>query len=285
MNNDCLATILLYLDIKDIVRCTLMNRLFNHLINGRLWFELCVRDYPKYYNGLKQDTYRDTYVLCHGLNKLKSISNRTTEIDEIYKGTSIIIDDLSINSNDASRFSVEVDRPINEIKLLKSVIELKNLNHLGVQTWIGDMTNLRKVTLDHNNISNFPKDLCRLTNLEELSIGFNKIGDLPEEIGQLVSLERLYVHHNMLSRLPSEIGKLVNLKRFALEYNRLTELLPEIGDLVSLQYLSFNGNYVAHLPMEILKLKNLGLLSGLSNYIRTVPIEISSMRGLRIYYS
>jgi Leucine-rich repeat (LRR) protein len=267
----------------------LINQQFNHLINGRLWVELCRRDYLEYYDGLTQDTHRTTYILCHGLNKLKSISEQTIEIDKLYKGTSIIVDDFSIGPNRSwvlrtLRTEIVVCRMINEINMLKNITALQYVSYNSVPTWIGDMTNLKSITLDNNDTTDFPKDLCRLNNLEELCLGFNRLEDLPKEMEQMTGLRKLYLNHNRLFKLPLVICKLINLETLALEYNDLIELPPKIGNMANLRYLSFTNNHVTQLPLEILKLTKLEVLSCINNAIKEVPIEISRMPNLKTYH-
>lgn len=294
MNNDCLTIVLLYLNIKDIVRCTLLNRRFNHLIHRDLWPKLCQRDYPEYHTELRQDTYQNTYALCYGLAMLRLYADKPIRINELYKLTNITVDpnrdryhdhnaclETSIFNDWYHSNDITLSKSIKEIALLKNLTTLEITNGCMIPKEVLNMINLRSLILDYNRMITIPKNIYQLSNLMELSLERNKLQKLPAEIGQLVSLRKLYVNHNRLTELPSEIGKLVNLEVFAFETNNITELPPEIGNLINLTYLSFNNNKITVLPLEITKLTKLDILSGINNAIKDVPVEISRMHTLK----
>ena len=72
MNNDTISIILSLLDINDVIKCSLINRRFNKVANSNyLWYNLCNRDYDKYYENLKKETFYETYKLCFDLDNLR----------------------------------------------------------------------------------------------------------------------------------------------------------------------------------------------------------------------
>jgi Leucine-rich repeat (LRR) protein len=49
---------------------------------------------------------------------------------------------------------------------------------------IGQLTNLRRITLVSDKIESLPKQIGQLTNLEILQVGDNQLKTIPEEISQ-----------------------------------------------------------------------------------------------------
>jgi hypothetical protein len=113
---------------------------------------------------------------------------------------------------------------------------------------IGQLSNLQHLYLGQNQLTTLPPEIGQLSNLRVLSLHFNQLTTLPPEIGQLSNLHLLYLSNNQLTNLPLEIGQLSNLKHLSVGSNQLTTLPPEIGQLVSLCYLDLRNNYLNHLP-------------------------------------
>jgi internalin A len=64
-----------------------------------------------------------------------------------------------------------------------------------------------------------PSILVELTNLRKLSLFTNFITELPNEIGQLTNLEYLDLCNNQINQLPEEMRQLTNLKMLDLGSN------------------------------------------------------------------
>ena len=77
----------------------------------------------------------------------------------------------------------------------------------------------------------------QLSQLRFLNLNRNNLAALPESIGQLTQLQDLDLSKNKLTVLPDCIGRLTQLKFLMLEGNPLTELPKAIGNLTQLRYL------------------------------------------------
>ncbi len=69
-----------------------------------------------------------------------------------------------------------------------------------------------------------PDMIGKLTNLRDLSLGHNDLsGTIPDTIGNLTSLQTLYLHDNQLSgTIPDTVGRLSNIQIIILPSNKLS---------------------------------------------------------------
>ena len=82
---------------------------------------------------------------------------------------------------------------------------------------------------DNNDIS-LPRDRDKLIGLKKLNLEHYQLTELPKEIGNLVNLTWLSLEYNQLTELPKEIGNLVILIQLNLASNQLTELPKELQE-------------------------------------------------------
>lgn len=104
---------------------------------------------------------------------------------------------------------------------------------------IGNLTKLKYLYLQYNNLTCLPKEIAKLKQLKQLKLGGNNLEYLPSEIGDLENLELLTVWQNNLLELPPEIGRLKNLKGLSFWGNKITKLPDEITNLKNLKELDF----------------------------------------------
>ena len=100
--------------------------------------------------------------------------------------------------------------------------------------------------MNFNQLVGLPTSIQRLTELERLYLDGNKLTELPAEIGDLKDLRWLWVNFNQLVGLPTSIQRLTKLEFLYLDRNKLTELPTEISDLRKLSELS-----VSHNPLTV----------------------------------
>jgi Leucine-rich repeat (LRR) protein len=86
---------------------------------------------------------------------------------------------------------------------------------------IWNLTNLKQLNLDGNQITTLPHEIINLRHLEELSLWSNALEVLPVEVCHLKQLRRLMLYHNRLKVLPLELAQLTNLRLLQVEENEL----------------------------------------------------------------
>lgn len=95
---------------------------------------------------------------------------------------------------------------------------------------IANLTNLKQVLLQNNNISgHIPQELGNLSNLETLDLSSNKFsGHVPDSLGVLSKLQYLRLNNNSLSgAIPPSLAKVPQLAFLDLSYNNLSGPVPK----------------------------------------------------------
>ncbi|KAF8083478.1 hypothetical protein N665_0770s0001 [Sinapis alba] len=95
---------------------------------------------------------------------------------------------------------------------------------------IANLTNLRQVLLQNNNISgNIPPELCSLPKLQTLDLSNNRFsGEIPGSVNQLSSLLYLRLNNNSLSGpFPASLSQIPHLSFVDLSYNNLRGPVPK----------------------------------------------------------
>jgi len=154
-----------------------------------------------------------------------------------------------------AQFLDEVPPDIAKLTNLKRLtLDSNQLGTLGDSLW--KLQKLQVLNLNNVDIRTIPPEIGALTELRELSVSNNQISELPKELFSLSKLEVLTINSNALTSIPPDIKKLSNLKVLNLKYNRLTAVPEEIASLKSLEQLSLTGNAIGTMP-NLSGLKNL----------------------------
>ena len=232
------------------------------------------------------------------------------------------LDSLDLSRNFLTEFPViDYNKQLKQLVLTDNNLTLKNLkikpnnslqclylrrNKIEVlPEAIGNLTALRKLSFNYNEISEVQDGIARLQNLEELSLYQNKLTSIPksfyelrklkiidlyynqiekieDDISNLRNLEVLYAANNRIFSLSENIGELSSLKELYLHHNRISYFPTGISRLTALRVLRFNDNYFATFPDPILSLTNLENLDISRNQLQSIPLEFGSYEKLRI---
>ena len=140
---------------------------------------------------------------------------------------------------------------IGRLKALERLTMEKN--ELVTISSLGELTNLKTLSLCNNKLVSLPEDLWRLRQLKKLSVHGNRIREINTSIGQLESLESLDMKSNLLTYLPASIGQIFSLKHLDLSENQITQLVLSICDLALLEKIDVKGNPLQRPPIGIAK--------------------------------
>ncbi|ORX80363.1 L domain-like protein [Anaeromyces robustus] len=133
----------------------------------------------------------------------------------------------------------------------KEITEFTNLEKLIIEgnaitelpKEIVNLKNLKELSLITVGMNEFPKEITELTNLEKLVVVDNDITELPEEIVNLKNLKILDLNDDLLNIFPKQIAKLENLEELYLQYNKIDDEIPKsYNDLSNLTKFLCFGN-------------------------------------------
>lgn len=153
-------------------------------------------------------------------------------------------------------------------------------NHIdSIPDRISELTNLEKLYIGKNDLKYIPASIGQLTNLKLLSLQYNELDSLPDELTDLVALEQLLLNQNNLQTLPDSLGKLKNLQVLQVKFNQLDSLPQSIGDCENLKFIYLNRNNLRELPISMSRLTSLKelYLSGAGPLLQ-VPEEMCDLR-------
>uniref|UniRef100_A0A8C7XWV3 Leucine rich repeat containing 40 n=1 Tax=Oryzias sinensis TaxID=183150 RepID=A0A8C7XWV3_9TELE len=138
------------------------------------------------------------------------------------------------------------------------------------------------VTLDlhDNQLNTLHSAIGELQELQTLRLSHNQLSSLPVEVCMLRNLRSLTLQQNLLENLPEEFGQLENLTELDLSKNRLTDLPQSLGRLTGLQKISLSHNKLSCLPDCLSQLTNVKLLDCSNNQLSDVPASLAHMLSL-----
>lgn len=206
---DCVFNILYWLNQKDIISCSLVNKLFNHASQNELLWEkqfklnfIDIQCISQFYV-----MYKKWFILTHFIIK----NNTCHDYKFIWK------------SLDLSRHNIR-----------KIPSEISLLNHIT------------EFTLSYNLLRKLPIEFTQLTNLKELNLNSNLFKTIPPALLTLTHLKFLCMENNQLSKIPTQISQLINLKFIFLGQNQIKKIPNSFYTLPKLIKAGFNHNPLLH---------------------------------------
>ncbi|KAF9985477.1 hypothetical protein BGZ75_002967 [Mortierella antarctica] len=172
---------------------------------------------------------------------------------------------------------------ISPIYKLKQLRELRlNCNFVPyLAIAIQNMTKLKILAMESNQLATLPETMGKLGNLCELRLSDNNLRALPESIGSIRTLQVLALRSNLLETLPESWKDMENLSTLDLACNRLTTLPADIVRLPKLTHLDLHDNQIQALPEKMGQLSNLIVLQLCNNHLRELPRDIGRLRDLQ----
>ncbi len=154
-----------------------------------------------------------------------------------------------------------------DIQALADLIEMNNLEeetplHLGYQTWMNGRLRFLLAYMNPGQypagietpIDTLPESIGNLTELRILNLQWNNIRHLPESFNQLVNLTSLSISNNSLQSIIPDIDSLSQLYTLDLGYNQISSIPESISNLSNLTYLYLFNNSLTSLPQGICNL-------------------------------
>lgn len=157
-----------------------------------------------------------------------------------------------------------------------------------------NLSNLRTLRLDHNQLAGSVPDLGNLKSLEILDLQKNAFGGLfPNGVLKSTSLVELRLGNNQLTGTISafELANMIHLEVLSLESNRLRGSIPDVFDtLPHMTRLSFGGNnFTGALPTSFTALEKLESLSIAGNALTGLPpaklSRLTNLQSMMIHHN
>ncbi|KAG8577912.1 hypothetical protein GDO81_010324 [Engystomops pustulosus] len=149
---------------------------------------------------------------------------------------------------------------------------------------LGDLEEMpidKMVDLSSMQLRRFPLRVCAFTELVKLYLSDNHLTNLPPELELLQNLQILALDFNNFKVLPLVVCSLKQLCILYLGNNRIRDLPPELCCLKNLHTLWIESNYLTHLPTVTCELTLLKTLHIGCNPIRSIPMELKNLTELR----
>lgn len=96
---------------------------------------------------------------------------------------------------------------------------------------VTDPAEVYQLELHRKHLRRIPAEVYQMTNLKRLDLRGNRISELSDSIVLLKNLERLELSRNPLHTLPVAMGRMDSLRQLVLWQTYITELPPEFETL------------------------------------------------------
>ncbi|MHA1611026.1 MAG: leucine-rich repeat domain-containing protein [Promethearchaeota archaeon] len=183
-----------------------------------------------------------------------------------------------------------------------------------------ELPNLRRLIINHTNLSMPPESITSLSHLTELDLKNNRLLSVSPSLGNLNSLTFLDLSNNSLRKIPKELEMLTNLKYIDIRHNSFDSVdslpreiifllariqsqnrLNNAGEIVSLNLtslglrnidkileyiphiinLNLGDNKISRVPASISICENLEDLCLIKNKIKSLPDSIKNLTNLK----
>jgi len=220
-HDDCLYNFFYWLDVKNIINCSLINKQFlnvsQHELLWKKLYDFNIPCYQHYYHTFKQFYELNQFLLRHTRKSL----NETLKIQRL-------------------------DLYNKQIKTMPSALgQLKQLQYLNLShnqltdiSALGRLTQLQYIDLRHNQLTDITT-LGQLQQLQYIDLRHNQLTDITS-LGQCQQLQVLYLGHNQLTDI-SALSQLKQLQSLDLNHNQLTDI-SALDQLLQLQYIDLSHN-------------------------------------------
>ncbi len=140
-----------------------------------------------------------------------------------------------------------IDHLPEAIKNLES-LEILKIRHNRINCLPEDidaLSHLKELDVSYNSeLKTLPRSIGNLKNLKKLSVDHDDLDALPEEIGNLTGLREIVADHNHIKKLPESFKNLKDLKVLDVHDNKLQKLSKSIQNLPVLEYINLSGNLI-----------------------------------------
>eukprot|EP00466_Bigelowiella_natans_P018419 jgi/Bigna1/146133/aug1.109_g20841 len=169
------------------------------------------------------------------------------------------------------------------VEIPKAVFGLSEQQNLESEEKWWECVELTAVDFSNNCLTSVPREIGNLGDLKRVTLSYNEIKQVPAELGNLECLKCLRLDHNRLTEISEKVFRRPDssIVELWLQHNALTSLPDSICDLGgTLKILDLSYNKLRYLPKEIELLANIGTFKLSNNALRQIPPGISRLTQL-----
>lgn len=169
-------------------------------------------------------------------------------------------------------------------------VENCNIDWQNIANQLKGFENIEMLSIQHHDLSSFPKELTILNNIKRLDLRQNIIRFFPEEVKQMnliildISLNNLYLcSKDELKSLFKSMSFFLNLKYLDIGENGLYKLPNNISCLKKIEFLRISNNNFMDLPKILYKMNNLShiYIDCYPNLLKSDTRYLLKMKGLK----
>ena len=123
-----------------------------------------------------------------------------------------------------ARATVEYCGKFSDIAGAVSKMQLNGYKFQHYPEEVNQLTSLKSLQLQYNDIKFLPASMTSLVNLRELSVSHNPLVKVPPIVSSFSGLKTLRMDNTLLEEIPAIMGKLKNLKAFSAVQNNILSL-------------------------------------------------------------
>lgn len=166
---------------------------------------------------------------------------------------------------------------IDRAKVRKLELNDQSLTEFPKQ--IKKMKLLYELHLSDNQLKSIPSSIKKLENLKDIDFSKNEIKSLPKAMEQLKGLENVNLSHNQLQDISALFPSMYYVKNLNVSFNQLTNI-NQINELKTAKIIDLSNNQIEEIPAEIHHLKSLKMLDLSNNKIKALPKTITGLNKL-----
>ncbi len=123
-----------------------------------------------------------------------------------------------------------------------------NVEQLQEISKLNELFKIKYVYLDGWGLKFIPEEIFECTNLKFLSMHHNQLMEVPEKIGNLKLIENIKLGNNELTELPDSLGGLINLEFLSITNNPISSLPNTLKNLKNLEHIYVRGTKITEKP-------------------------------------
>lgn len=198
MNNDCLFSIMLNMNLQRTCKFILINKTVKQLCDNYLWKISCYKYFHENYSNeylIKKKYYKSfklsavVYIISMINYSKYDLTNELRFYKETISKNKYIFENVNrITLHDFFSFTIS-----SEIFLFHNLKTLSIHNIFNISTEIGNLNNLEYLHLQNCNLLYLPSEIGNCINLKSLAINEKLLLNLPIEIYNLISFNKLQI--------------------------------------------------------------------------------------------